>query len=356
MELRDLYRELHGLAPGTLARANVAFLLEEGRLKHETGKFSIDSTRLVEVSEAEEMIGADIWHRRVYPVERRDRKPGKISVGRKAGSDIRIELSSVSSEHASLISPARGQWTIADEGSRNGTFVDGNKLTKGTAMPLPVASTVRFGAEVKLTFLDGAAMERVLKQLDPVLTRVASAPPAAPPPRQWAPAPALNVTAAEEEPVARALSPSDIAAVARDGSAPAYELPPPPPPPAPVPGAPARAPAAAESPLALVCDPFPPVGLVTGTPVVVGRAVGCDLILPHPNVSRRHASFLRQGSTVTVEDMGSGNGTWVAKKQVKGAAIAPGTEVGIGPYKLKLTVTKASAPVVDETFGTRLDA
>ena len=109
MELRDLYREMRDLKPGALTRANVAFFLEEGRLRHETGKFSIASTRHVTTTESQDMITADFWHRRLHPVERRDRKPGEVKIGRLKGADVEIQLSSVSSAHATATQVTRGQ-------------------------------------------------------------------------------------------------------------------------------------------------------------------------------------------------------------------------------------------------------
>lgn len=44
---------------------------------------------------------------------------------------------------------------------------------------------------------------------------------------------------------------------------------------------------------------------------VVGREALGGLMVSHETVSRRHARLLRAGSSVTVEDLGSTNGTWV---------------------------------------------
>ena len=44
---------------------------------------------------------------------------------------------------------------------------------------------------------------------------------------------------------------------------------------------------------------------------VVGRSTDCDLVLAGRGVSRRHVRFARDGNVLTVEDMGSRNGTFV---------------------------------------------
>lgn len=43
----------------------------------------------------------------------------------------------------------------------------------------------------------------------------------------------------------------------------------------------------------------------------VGRSAGNDLVIVDPEVSRRHAHFLRREGQFTVEDLGSTNGTFV---------------------------------------------
>jgi predicted component of type VI protein secretion system len=45
--------------------------------------------------------------------------------------------------------------------------------------------------------------------------------------------------------------------------------------------------------------------------VVVGRATDCRWIIASGAVSRRHARLVRHGSEVTIEDLGSSNGTFV---------------------------------------------
>src|SRR5262249_8677591 len=44
-------------------------------------------------------------------------------------------------------------------------------------------------------------------------------------------------------------------------------------------------------------------------PCVVGRHPGCDRLLPHPRVSRRHCAFWLRDGRAWVEDLGSRNGT-----------------------------------------------
>ncbi|HEY8091005.1 MAG TPA: FHA domain-containing protein, partial [Polyangiaceae bacterium] len=52
-------------------------------------------------------------------------------------------------------------------------------------------------------------------------------------------------------------------------------------------------------------------------PVVVGRGASCDVRLPEPSVSFRHASFRAQGTDYVVTDEGSSNGTFVGGVRVE---------------------------------------
>jgi len=45
--------------------------------------------------------------------------------------------------------------------------------------------------------------------------------------------------------------------------------------------------------------------------VVVGRSTDCHWVISSGAVSRRHARILRQGGEITIEDLGSSNGTFV---------------------------------------------
>jgi pSer/pThr/pTyr-binding forkhead associated (FHA) protein len=50
--------------------------------------------------------------------------------------------------------------------------------------------------------------------------------------------------------------------------------------------------------------------------VVIGRAPGCDLQLPDPSVSQRHATIRQRGSDYVVVDEGSENGTFAGKARL----------------------------------------
>lgn len=68
---------------------------------------------------------------------------GGHAIGRGAGNAVRLDDPSVSRRHASLSVEASGA-VLRDEGSRNGTFVDGARLA-GAGMALPPSCWLRFG-------------------------------------------------------------------------------------------------------------------------------------------------------------------------------------------------------------------
>jgi len=73
---------------------------------------------------------------------------------------------------------------------------------------------------------------------------------------------------------------------------------------------------------------------VVRSEVAIGRDSGCDFVIAHPSLSRRHA-VLRVDSTLTVQDLGSTNGTQVDGRVVRGGepvAVDPTTGFSILPY------------------------
>lgn len=82
---------------------------------------------------------------------------------------------------------------------------------------------------------------------------------------------------------------------------------------------------------------------ITGE-VTCGRAEGNGLVLAEGGVSRRHAKFtVGPGGAVTIEDLGSANGTFVNGERIRGPTpVPPGAEVALGDYRL--TVKLAAGP------------
>ena len=64
------------------------------------------------------------------------------------------------------------------------------------------------------------------------------------------------------------------------------------------------------SPAPTGADPAPSLTF-DGDRVAIGRSAGCDVRLPDPSVSTRHATIRATGSEFAILDEGSTNGTWV---------------------------------------------
>ncbi len=77
------------------------------------------------------------------------------------------------------------------------------------------------------------------------------------------------------------------------------------------------------------------VPLVSGQPVIVGRAADCTVRVDAPSVSKRHAAFTLSGDTLTLRDLGSHNGTKLRGTPIAATiTLAVGDEVQIGPATL----------------------
>lgn len=69
--------------------------------------------------------------------------------------------------------------------------------------------------------------------------------------------------------------------------------------------------------------------------VLVGRAAGADVRIPHPTISVEHALFRQHGQRWVVEDKGSTNGTWVNDVRLppgRPKALDGGDRVRLGAF------------------------
>jgi pSer/pThr/pTyr-binding forkhead associated (FHA) protein len=68
--------------------------------------------------------------------------------------------------------------------------------------------------------------------------------------------------------------------------------------------------------------------------VTAGRHADSEIFLDDVTVSRRHATFTREGDTFTVADAGSLNGTYVNRDRIDTVVLKDTDEVQIGKYRL----------------------
>ncbi len=229
--------------------------------------------------------------------------PYRIGRGGTSDFPVKVDLKDlgVSSVHAT-IQFANGQYWIVDEGSTNGTFINGDRLKPAQRRVLENGQTIRLGANLEMEFTDKNKVFQNLSSSQklpplPKAQPAAGAPtvtPAAPPP-----APPPPVTAAPPPPPPQAQPtppPMDFSEektnVTRLGL-----------------------PSGVKATLELL-----PSGPVQGAtyPIMdveftIGRRRTNTLPLERLGISREHARFawVNSEQCFTVEDMGSGNGTFL---------------------------------------------
>jgi DNA-binding winged helix-turn-helix (wHTH) protein len=82
---------------------------------------------------------------------------------------------------------------------------------------------------------------------------------------------------------------------------------------------------------------------------VIGRDPQAKVNLESPRVSRRHARIVVKDGEVTLEDIGSKNGTYLRGERIKTiTALSSGDEIRIGPFLLTFHGSTAGAPTETE--------
>lgn len=69
----------------------------------------------------------------------------RVSIGRTKENDLAIDETSISKYHASMILEAGPRYFIADTGSTNGTFINGERISYGKSVRVRSSDVVRFG-------------------------------------------------------------------------------------------------------------------------------------------------------------------------------------------------------------------
>lgn len=196
----------------------------------------------------------------------------RVVIGRSTGTDVQLPHQAVSGTHATIRARGAG-WIVQDEGSTNGTRVNGTAIPPGRPKPLRTGDVITLGgfaiavdlavpvAEATSVDRTSALARRLVRQLlDPEGT--------APPPR-------LLVLNGPDE--GRVLE-----------------------------------------------IPEPPVRLL------VGRGEGCDLALSDADASREHAEIERDLDGVVIRDLGSKNGVLVNDRRVRERRLRDRDELLVG--------------------------
>ena len=85
--------------------------------------------------------------------------------------------------------------------------------------------------------------------------------------------------------------------------------------------------------LSVLAGPHPNTTFpLTGSPIALGRQADNQVVLDDSHVSRHHARLVRRPSGFEIEDLGSGNGTWVNGRRIsQPTPLKPGDVIGLSP-------------------------
>ena len=89
----------------------------------------------------------------------------RVLVGRAPTATLRLDDKRVSGEHATLLWTG-SEWTVRDLGSRNGTFVDGQRLEPGEPKLLRQGETLSFGEGLDFLMLEAGPPGPVARELE----------------------------------------------------------------------------------------------------------------------------------------------------------------------------------------------
>jgi len=67
---------------------------------------------------------------------------------------------------------------------------------------------------------------------------------------------------------------------------------------------------------------------------LIGREPHCDIFLPIENVSREHASIIRNNESFSVEDLNSTNGTYVNNVRIVSCVLHHSDQIRIGEARM----------------------
>ncbi|HUF28253.1 MAG TPA: adenylate/guanylate cyclase domain-containing protein [Gemmatimonadaceae bacterium] len=96
--------------------------------------------------------------------------------------------------------------------------------------------------------------------------------------------------------------------------------------------------------------------LRSGAPLVVGRALNCDIPILDPTISRRHAEVVSDTHGIEIRDLGSSNGTFLNGIRVETTRATAGDVVTFGSvaFRLKEVAPSGEGPTVAEDSISRI--
>ena len=83
---------------------------------------------------------------------------------------------------------------------------------------------------------------------------------------------------------------------------------------------------------------------------MIGRDRGCAVQIDADSVSRHHARLNVTGREVSIEDLGSKNGTWVAGERIRSTVpLTDGTSFRLGSETVRFELTVDERPTKTAT-------
>ena len=89
--------------------------------------------------------------------------------------------------------------------------------------------------------------------------------------------------------------------------------------------------------------------------VLIGRHPECGVQLESNAVSRRHARVFVEGGGYAIEDLGSGNGTFVNGQKIVGPTqLKPQDRIKLGPVLMRFEESGGGGPAVEQNIGSTM--
>lgn len=241
---------------------------------------------------------------------------GRVSIGRDpARVNVAIPHPAVSGLHATIDFGAR---TVIDHDSKSGTYLGGQKIPANQPIPLDASGIIQLGP-VTLSTGHLQSLAQPAPQFGP---GAMAAPTAFAPPQPQAPM---------HSPMPHAAPPIAMPPVA--AMAPVAEAP------APRPGGKART---------MIGEAV--FGGAVSV-VSIGRTPDNQIVVPHPQVSSKHALITKEGDRLFITDKGSANGTFVKGHRLppgQRAEVQNGEKIFIGPMPLVIQIAGQQVQAVVE--------
>jgi predicted component of type VI protein secretion system len=96
----------------------------------------------------------------------------------------------------------------------------------------------------------------------------------------------------------------------------------------------------------------PPIPIVRDV-TVVGRREFCDVVVPHPSLSKRHCVLVKTDGLLVIRDLATTNGTKVKGQKIRWAALLPDDRISLGGYKLRIYLGPDDMPSPSEQYRAR---